>query len=84
MRVKEFPLRDLNKRAWRAVARELGPAGFVRFLQQYEGGTGDYTRDRHEILASVTAAELEADLKKVRQEIMRDPAMRSKVRATKH
>ena len=79
MRVKEFPLRELNKRAWRAVAQELGPAGFVRFLQQYEGGTGDYSRDRHRVLAGVSHEEFLADLKKARQEILRDPVMRAKV-----
>jgi hypothetical protein len=79
MRVREFPLRELNKRALRAVARELGPAGFVRFLQQYEGGTGDYTRDRHKILSHVTGEQLEADLRKVRQEILKDPVLRAKM-----
>jgi hypothetical protein len=81
MRVKEFPLKDLNKRAWRAVARALGPAGYMRFLQQFEGGGTDrnYTRDRHKILDTVTDEELESELKSVQQEIMRDPAMRAKI-----
>jgi len=29
-----------------ALAKELGPLGMVRFLQQFEGGIGDYTRER--------------------------------------
>lgn len=30
-----------------ALAQALGPVGFVRFLQQYETGSGDYAADRH-------------------------------------
>lgn len=29
------------------LARELGPVGMVRFLQQYETGRGDYSEERH-------------------------------------
>ena len=79
MRVKEFPLRELNKRALRAIAQALGPAGLIRYLQQDEGGTGDYTKDRHKWLDKVSIEEIEADLKKVRQEILRSPAMRRKI-----
>jgi hypothetical protein len=79
MRVKEFPLRDLNKIAYRALAEALGPAGFIRFMQQREGGKGDYTKARRKLLGGVTAEEFEADLRRVRQEIQRDPALRRKV-----
>ena len=33
-----------------ALARELGIVGMVRFLQQFETGHGDYSKDRHEWL----------------------------------
>jgi len=33
-----------------ALTRELGPVGMVRFLQQFETGRGDYSRERHEWL----------------------------------
>ena len=39
----------------RALARELGPVGMVRFLQQYETGKGDYSQDRHEWLDGLDA-----------------------------
>jgi hypothetical protein len=32
----------------------LGPAGTIRFLQQYEPGRGDYTRERQQWLGDVT------------------------------
>ncbi len=30
-----------------ALRRELGVVGMVRFLQQFEMGNGDYTKERH-------------------------------------
>lgn len=36
----------LNQKAKSILIRELGPVDYARFIQQYEEGTGDYTRDR--------------------------------------
>lgn len=35
---------------FKALERELGIVGMIRFLQQYEIGEGDYTKDRHKWL----------------------------------
>lgn len=45
----------LNQKAKAILIRELGPVDYARFIQQYEEGTGDYTRDRHQWLGSATA-----------------------------
>jgi len=42
MTLEEIRLAGLD-----ALARELGPVGMVRFLQQFETGHGDYSKDRH-------------------------------------
>ncbi len=34
----------------KALERELGPVGMARFLQQYELGKGDYTKERKKLL----------------------------------
>lgn len=31
----------------RALSEALGPLGMIRFLQQYEPGYGDYTKEKH-------------------------------------
>jgi hypothetical protein len=41
-----------------ALRRELGRAGLVRFLQQFETGSGDYTRQRDSLLANLSMKEL--------------------------
>lgn len=45
----------LNQKAKAILIRELGPVDYARFIQQYEEGTGDYTRDRHQWLGNGTA-----------------------------
>ncbi len=41
-----------------ALLRELGPAGAIRFLQQYEAGRGDYTRERRMFLPKKSVREI--------------------------
>ena len=31
-----------------ALMEKLGPDGMIRFLQQFEAGTGDYSTERHQ------------------------------------
>lgn len=39
-------LDDIRRAGVEALARELGPVGMIRFLQQFETGRGDYTAER--------------------------------------
>lgn len=34
----------------KALEKELGPVGMARFLQQYDLGEGDYTKERKKLL----------------------------------
>ena len=31
-----------------AIKKELGVSGLIRFMQQFETGSGDYSKERHE------------------------------------
>jgi len=37
----------IRKLGIEALSEALGPVGMARFLQQYETGVGDYTKDRN-------------------------------------
>jgi len=37
-----------------ALMQALGPEGMIRFLQQFETGSGDYSTQRHQWLDSLT------------------------------
>jgi hypothetical protein len=46
MKVEQINPVILGKLGLEALRKSLGPLGMVRFLQQYETGTGDYTKER--------------------------------------
>jgi len=41
---------ELRSRGFQALLKELGWVNAVRFLGEYESGTGDYVRERETIL----------------------------------
>jgi hypothetical protein len=40
-------LDEIRRKGLAALQKELGRAGTIRFLQQFETGSGDYARERH-------------------------------------
>jgi len=46
-----------------ALAKALGPLGMVRFLQQYDMGSGDYTQDRKQWLNGETVGNIVKEIK---------------------
>lgn len=63
-----MPLEEIRRAGLEALLRELGPEGMVRFLQQLQPGSGDYTAERAELLGTPTVAELGEALRKLRDE----------------
>ena len=57
----------VRERGFRALRRELGVVGMVRFIQQFRSGTGDYTKDRHAILDKFTLDDVISAIKKRRK-----------------
>jgi hypothetical protein len=41
---------EIRKEGIKALERHLGPDGMIRFLQQFDRGWGDYTKERHDWL----------------------------------
>ncbi len=58
MNTQELTQEQIRVIGLEALARELGATGLIRFLQIYEQGSGDYTRERADILPPRTAAEI--------------------------
>lgn len=57
----------LRKLGIEALCKSLGPIGMVRFLQQYETGTGDYTRERDLWLKDINIESIAMELKNRRK-----------------
>jgi hypothetical protein len=51
-----------------ALLKEPGPAEVIRFLQQFETGTGDYSIERHSCLKDCTVESLLEDIKKMKSD----------------
>jgi hypothetical protein len=51
-------LEEIRQRGLSALRKELGRAGMIRFLQQFENGSGDYARERHAWVDRVSLDEL--------------------------
>ena len=41
---------EIRKEGIHALTKTLGPVDMARFIQSYDTGTGDYTKERHEWL----------------------------------
>lgn len=59
---------EIRRLGIEALTKALGPAGMARFMQQFEMGSGDYTRDRDKILGNPTIQEIVAEIKEMQQE----------------
>jgi len=53
----------IRKAGLEAVAKKLGPLGMVRFLQQFETGRGDYTKERDQWLHDVDIKEIISEIR---------------------
>ncbi|MFN4217937.1 MAG: hypothetical protein ACK4HB_01405 [Candidatus Bipolaricaulia bacterium] len=60
---------QIRNRGLEALAKALGPVGMVRFLQQFESGTGDYTKERAQWLDKLTVKEIVTEIKKSRKRL---------------
>jgi len=60
-------LNEIRTIGFEALLRELGPTGTIRFIQQYEMGRGDYTRDRKKWLPKKSVREIGKQIVKERR-----------------
>lgn len=53
---------ELRRAGIRALIDRLGLSGTVRFLQQFDAGYGDYTREREQWLSGLTVDDIVQDV----------------------
>ncbi len=51
-------LDEVRQQGLAALEERLGRADTIRFLQQFETGSGDYARQRHDWVDRITLAEI--------------------------
>jgi hypothetical protein len=52
---------EIRKTGLRVLRESLGPVGMARFMQQYENGSGDYTKEKYQ-QPDLTAEEIDSPL----------------------
>ncbi|MBD2578950.1 hypothetical protein [Oscillatoria sp. FACHB-1406] len=57
---------ELRRQGLAALRKELGYVGMVRFLHQFDTGSGDYTKERHQWQDGLTVADIMAQMKERR------------------
>jgi hypothetical protein len=72
MSIAKMSPEQIRAAGMQALLRELGPAGLIRFLQQFETGAGDYSVERHSWLPAAGAMDL-ADRIRAARKPQEDP-----------
>ncbi len=67
MNVAARPLHEITEQAIRVLAREIGIADTIRFLNQFSSGYGDYTKERDDLFGDVSFEEIISVAQKVRE-----------------
>ena len=63
---RTMSLRQIREVGLEALTEALGPMGMVRFLQQFERGTGDYTKNRKKWLTGISLQNILKEIKRKR------------------
>ncbi len=66
MIVESKPLAEVTSRAIEVLARELGTADAVRFINQFTTGHGNYTAERDALFDGVTLGQIISEIKQSR------------------
>lgn len=67
MKASTMTLEEVREAGLKALTRELGPVGLIRFLQQFETGSGNYSTERHRWLGDHTVEELAREIEQQRK-----------------
>jgi len=67
MKSKALSLDKIRKAGMDALAQALGPIDLVRFLQQFDMGKGDYTKERERWLGRMGIKEIKESIERGRR-----------------
>lgn len=56
-------LSEINRQATAILAREMGIADALRFLNQFSSGSGDYTNERDQWLGNLSLEQITSEIK---------------------
>jgi hypothetical protein len=57
-------IEEIRKTGYESLIKSLGPDGMIRFIQQFDSGNMDYTKERHKWLGNLDVNAIYSLLKK--------------------
>ena len=66
MELEVLPLEEVNQRAIKILFREMGVADAMRFLNQFDLGHGDYTKERDQWLGDLSFDQIISEIEEKR------------------
>ena len=72
MKAEFINLYQIRQMGIEILNREMGPVAMIRFFQQYESGSGDYTAERHLWLDNMTVEDIAEKARNLRKKIGTD------------
>jgi hypothetical protein len=67
--VSQEAVKDMNtirKMGIEALNEKLGPVGMIEFMRQFDSGYGDYTKERHNWLDTLSIEDISTEIKKMK------------------
>lgn len=64
---------QIRQQGLEALAKALGPVGMVRFLHQFDTGSGDYTKERQQELVNLTLEDVLGEIRQIDHQQPRSP-----------
>ena len=53
---------ELQRKGWKALVNALGYVDAIKFIRQFDSGSGDYTKERYQWLDKLTREDIWADI----------------------
>ncbi len=66
MKIDTKPLTEINQLATHILCREMGVVDTIRFINQFNTGYGDYTKEREKLFGNLSLMETVSEIKNAR------------------
>ncbi len=66
MKIDTKPLTEINQLATHILCREMGIVDTIRFINQFNTGYGDYTKEREKLFSDLSLKEIVSEIKNAR------------------
>ncbi len=66
MSTNTLAMNSIRERGIKVLTKELGAAGMVQFMQQFQSGRGDYTKERRKILGTLSVDQVVGEIRRNR------------------